>query len=492
MAVRIRRSVNSLSPTSPELMWYGRAVAALQALPRTKAGSWEFVAACHGIDNNVAIPAAAKGLWRECQHQTWFFLSWHRAYITAFEAIVATQIAKLGGPANWALPYWDYSAPGVASRQLPEAFRSQTLGDGSRNPLWSPRNQPVFPQTVLTIPTGSTSLSALNEHRFSAPVGSANPGFGGPQTAQATHFGQLFGLPSGKLEDLPHNIIHGDIGGLMSNPNTAALDPIFWLHHCNIDRLWETWRKKLTPAIADPKETQWLSTVKFRLLTDKPSPVTFASKQALDSQTLLHGFKYDSVQPVVPAGAGAVATKTPMSQTTLTATALPELLAANQAGLKLSDKRADTVVKFSPNAIAKKPIGMALGHGAPAMPAQRYYLNLEAVVAAGPARDYRVFIDLPDDDRVPMEVGMLATFGTGPASDPTGNHGGGGLMKIFDITDAVAELGIGTAQLKQIRVTFDPIRRGQVEQTPADFPYAQEILQQPNDLTVGRVSIFAE
>lgn len=28
----------------------------------------------------------------------------------------------------------------------------------------------------------------------------------------------------------------------MSNPNTAALDSIFWLHHANIDRLWAVWR----------------------------------------------------------------------------------------------------------------------------------------------------------------------------------------------------------------------------------------------------------
>jgi tyrosinase len=27
----------------------------------------------------------------------------------------------------------------------------------------------------------------------------------------------------------------------MSGFNTAARDPIFWLHHANIDRLWEAW-----------------------------------------------------------------------------------------------------------------------------------------------------------------------------------------------------------------------------------------------------------
>lgn len=23
--------------------------------------------------------------------------------------------------------------------------------------------------------------------------------------------------------------------------STAPLDPLFWMHHCNIDRLWEVW-----------------------------------------------------------------------------------------------------------------------------------------------------------------------------------------------------------------------------------------------------------
>jgi tyrosinase len=43
---------------------------------------------------------------------------------------------------------------------------------------------------------------------------------------------------------VPHNRIHvliGGTGGFMSDPATAALDPIFWLHHCNIDRLWNKW-----------------------------------------------------------------------------------------------------------------------------------------------------------------------------------------------------------------------------------------------------------
>ena len=49
------------------------------------------------------------------------------------------------------------------------------------------------------------------------------------------------------LESNPHNQVHVDVGGdspdgriwgLMSDPGLAALDPIFYMHHSNIDRMW--------------------------------------------------------------------------------------------------------------------------------------------------------------------------------------------------------------------------------------------------------------
>ena len=38
-----------------------------------------------------------------------------------------------------------------------------------------------------------------------------------------------------------HNKVHLYIGGLMMQVPTSSNDPIFWLHHCNIDRLYEKW-----------------------------------------------------------------------------------------------------------------------------------------------------------------------------------------------------------------------------------------------------------
>jgi hypothetical protein len=44
----------------------------------------------------------------------------------------------------------------------------------------------------------------------------------------------------GTLEALPHNQVHNSIGGWMPTP-ASPRDPIFFMHHCNIDRIWAVW-----------------------------------------------------------------------------------------------------------------------------------------------------------------------------------------------------------------------------------------------------------
>jgi len=62
-----------------------------------------------------------EGFWNQCQHGSWYFLPWHRAYLAAFEAIVLDAIVKKGGPSDWALPYWNYdpTKPGTLKFQFP-------------------------------------------------------------------------------------------------------------------------------------------------------------------------------------------------------------------------------------------------------------------------------------------------------------------------------------------------------------------------------------
>jgi hypothetical protein len=54
----------------------------------------------------------------------------------------------------------------------------------------------------------------------------------------------------GLLEQRPHNDIHLAVGGVVNSVNgamaeitTAAFDPVFWVHHANIDRMWAAWMR---------------------------------------------------------------------------------------------------------------------------------------------------------------------------------------------------------------------------------------------------------
>lgn len=489
MAVRVRKNVYLLADDAPELDWYRRAVGHLKSQSLNKAGSWEFIAACHGI---AGVPAPApNGLWNECQHQTWFFLPWHRGYLAGFESIIADTVAALGGPSDWALPYWDYSdTSNPRARELPPAFRNRFLADGSINDLWSPRNRPVPPNPALTLSPGDVSLAAMAARDFTNPPGSVTAGFGGRQTGWNHGGGR-----SGELEGLPHNVIHMGIGGLMSNPLTAALDPIFWLHHCNIDRLWEVWRGMQSP-VRDPSAAAWLTGVTFKFVEKKGASFNFQCVQALDTQTLLHGYRYDSVTPVAPAVLIATGGPAPIVPDATAATnwltvnsmaveRFPNLVAASAAPLRLSAENAETIVH------PEKRDSSLFSLARSSVP-KHFYLSLENVVAQGTARDYKVFVDLPQDNRVPLQVGLLATFGVNVASDADGPHGGNGLSQIFDITEALKELGIGAAALDDLRVTFEPVRREGLEDVPADYAYADLLRSEPADLIVGRVNIYAE
>ena len=50
--------------------------------------------------------------------------------------------------------------------------------------------------------------------------------------------------------------MHGAVGGWMGRFNTAGLDPLFWLHHCNIDRLWSVWLA-MDSNHTNPADTAW-------------------------------------------------------------------------------------------------------------------------------------------------------------------------------------------------------------------------------------------
>jgi hypothetical protein len=50
------------------------------------------------------------------------------------------------------------------------------------------------------------------------------------------------------------------LSGDMGSPKAAARDPIFWLHHANIDRMWVGWTDAARGRFAPVDDPVWMST----------------------------------------------------------------------------------------------------------------------------------------------------------------------------------------------------------------------------------------
>ncbi|HKE23555.1 MAG TPA: tyrosinase family protein [Bryobacteraceae bacterium] len=336
----IRRDAWRLTATSiwePTLLWYAKAVGEMSSLPAPDPGSWRFQAGVHGHDpitdpfvdlGPLPPQSIQKRFWRQCQHGTWFFLPWHRMYLGFFERIVRAAVAKLGGPADWTLPYWNYSdTTNPNAKTLPPCFRETTLPDGSPNPLFAIQGVSILRAPGINagdpsvIPDEDVDLSGcLTEGFFSPDVDTTvgDLGFGGPATG-FNHDALAFGTNS--VEFNPHNAIHVNVGGQwrqrgetidgwMMNPDTAALDPIFWLHHANIDRLWSVWNR-ISAANTDPtgsvniggQNIAWPTTVSFPFYDETGNVVTMAPSQVLDTTQTLFSYDYEDTSNPLQVGA---------------------------------------------------------------------------------------------------------------------------------------------------------------------------------------------
>lgn len=466
MAVRVRKSVYSLPAGDTTLDWYNKAVEELLNRPISDPTSWRYMAGVHGAWASVTRPPGAAAFWDACQHQTWYFFPWHRAYVVMFEAIVADCIAKKGGPTDWALPYWNYSedlAANPNARSLPPAFVGKTRPDGTQNYLSSARG------ATLNLPDSWVSLQALNVKAFAGPPGGGAPGFGGPKDGPF-HGGSINGV----LESAPHNAVHRAIGGFMGHPNTAALDPIFWLHHANIDRLWEVWRNR-GPG-ANWRDATWMAQT-FDFHNVGGAALTFACKDLLDTTKILHGYSYDGT-PVATAMIAPTSSDSAPVQTA-------ELAGANSGAIALASDPVTTSVPLSLDRTT-----MSFSDNAKPKPSN-VFLNVENVTGTGVPGDFLVAVAPAASGADPITVGVFGTFGIDISSDPAGSHGGSGLSAAFDITDIADQIGLSDGSATEVGVTLTPQAVPEVDLSGAPDELADVTLSSDApSISVGRVSVF--
>ena len=482
----IRKDIASLGQAwAPELLWYAKAVTALQARPPSDRTSWRYLGAIHGFDPNTwqsqgvigpgdPLPPTAEWrgrMWQQCQHQGWYFLPWHRGYLAAFEDIVGATIASLGGPTDWALPYWNYLDDNNAqARQIPQAFLDAALPDGSPNPLSAPPRSTATALGPTSWFPDDISLAAMRDHKFTSAPRAL--GFGGGQTAF-----QHFGGQTGAMEDNPHNAVHVIIGGnsgFMADPDLAGLDPIFWVHHCNVDRLWAAW---LTSGQnVQENSAAWTGGPRprvFEMPNEHGELVKFTPAQTLPGGALAP--TYDDLTAGTGAGAKIASADDTAQERAMPARMSGEpppaatQVAANPGVVTVGTAATtETIVRFDPG---RAQVAADAGE-------QRIYLNLEKVTGAAKSGVLDVHLSLPATGATPAsapeQVKSVALFGLARASAPDDGHGGNGINVALDITEMARALAQRSgAPLESLVVHL-----------------AQPEGAQP--ITVGKVSIYRQ
>ena len=461
---RVRHDIQTLAADNPRVIDdYARAI---DAMRQRDAGSgvpqdplsWRYQAAIHGFPgvDSVSDPR----LFGACRHFSWYFLAWHRIYLFFFERMVQLHAED----PTWSLPYWDYTKTNDDdSRVLPERFRSPRSG----NPLFTDKRRPVFNDETNAVPMPfdpfCDARPALASPEFTADPANAGTTFGGGMVQDVVHTSV-----GGVLENIPHGQVHMLVGGTnpfgwMSRFETAGLDPIFWLHHANLDRLWDVWIG-IWGTAALPTDDAFLDH-EFEFFDNDGSRVSRRIGDILVSEDL--GYVYESTDP--PEG-------TPVPERAAVAdggreefrVAEPELVAASE-GVDLS-RRSTVPVVGDP--ASRRRLESAPAH---------WYLRVENVTGESPnAVAYEVYLDLPDDS-APLEhpdhrAGSVSSFGVPEATRRGSEHGGAGLTHVFDITDVVNRLG-----------DWDPATAS-VTVVPVDETGEVE---EGGDVRAGRIGIYA-
>ena len=219
----LRRSLQGLAWNDPIVATYRDAVGIMKKMPTTEKFNWIKLSEIHGSSAGFKF----------CPHGNWYFLPWHRGFTATYERIVR-HLTKNN---DFALPFWDWTA----NPRMPEVFLSRRTPDGKTNWLFVtdrgvrrtwPRARPM-PNNIVGQNVLNTILAATPYEIFgtSRPRGqnSLDPSWVTTRTGT-----------QGVLEATPHNNVHNNIGGWMPTPSSPR-DPMFFMHHSNIDRIWDLW-----------------------------------------------------------------------------------------------------------------------------------------------------------------------------------------------------------------------------------------------------------
>jgi tyrosinase len=190
-------------------------------------------------------------------HMAAAFCPWHRVLLRQFELELQAVDSSV------TLPYWDWTVDRTAHSSLWAAGFLGGDGTGSTGQVTDGQFAGAVGRWPITVKDDPADPSFLRRR-----IGARSDARKLPTAARQSKALELTPYDVAPWDDMLrdqqdpaqwggfriglevplHNLVHRWVGGNMldmSSPN----DPVFWLHHCNLDRLWATWQFA-HPAIA--------------------------------------------------------------------------------------------------------------------------------------------------------------------------------------------------------------------------------------------------
>lgn len=277
-AAPARMEINKMhAQGGPAWDLYVQALAELQAVDESDELSYFQIMGIHGLPfqgwNGVGQVSGGADQAGMCPHDELLFGTWHRPFIALYEQTLVShalsisarytgedELAYRNAAETLRVAYWDWASDAT----LPDVVTLDTLAVNSPTgpiTIENPFQKYYFQNFPFAIQYMDAGILSTTNHTSRCPdaagvddVAAVNAGLESSafksqvynvfttvrvfQDMETAHY-QTSSFES------PHNNVHNSVGcsnGTMYDLNWSAFDPIFMLHHTNLDRLIAIWQ----------------------------------------------------------------------------------------------------------------------------------------------------------------------------------------------------------------------------------------------------------
>ncbi|KAL1919183.1 uncharacterized protein VTP21DRAFT_2565 [Calcarisporiella thermophila] len=277
-------------------------------------------------------------------HQNPQFLPWHRAFVREFEkALQSTN-------PNVVVPYWDWSLDYEDANNSPIFSNSWLGGSGS-----CVTNGQFANWQVTYVGDGSASPHCLERQ-----INLSKDEVRDPYRLQNIISTRDDYDDFRSAIEVPHDSIHVGVGGDMldlASPN----DPIFYMHHAFVDKLWADWQSRDPSFVYRYSGTN--SDGSTASIYDTLTPFNTQVWSTMDTTSDGFCYRYDGAQSMVSASSTRLKSSSKPKLLTKPKP-LPESIILKKGGnvtrvREQEAKEAKFVLEFNQNITSNRPINIA-------------------------------------------------------------------------------------------------------------------------------------